>query len=100
MKKRVRPIVARTAADLAEVLGLDRAEGVEIAVRSALNAKIIEVVRRRGLTHAEVAKLAATSRTRVTAIMNECTINVSTDLMIRILAALGVATRVTFGRAA
>jgi predicted XRE-type DNA-binding protein len=100
MKRRVRPIVARSAADLAEVLGLDRAEGIEIAVRSALNAKIIEVVRKRGLTHAEVAKLAATSRTRVTAIMNQCTMSISTDLMLRILGSLGVSARVTFGRAA
>jgi predicted XRE-type DNA-binding protein len=100
MKKRVRPIIARSAADLAEVLGFDRAEGVAIVVRSALNDKIVEVVRKRGLTHAEVAKLAATSRTRVTAIMNRNTQSVSTDLMLRILASLGVAAKITFGRAA
>jgi predicted XRE-type DNA-binding protein len=100
MKKRVRPIVARSAADLAEVLGLDRAEGVEIAVRSTLNSKIVDVVRKRGLTHAAVAKLAGTSRTRVTAIMNRNTQSISTDLMLRVLGALGVSARITFGRAA
>jgi predicted XRE-type DNA-binding protein len=100
MKKRVLPIVVRNVGDLAEALGFDRAEGVAIAVRSALNDKIVDVVRKRRLTHAEVAKLAGTSRTRVTAIMNRNTQSISTDLMLRILGSLGVAARITFGRAA
>jgi len=39
--KKTKPIVAKNAAELAEVLGLDRADGIEFAVRSALNTKII-----------------------------------------------------------
>jgi len=98
--KKGRPIVARSATELAEVLGLDRAEGIEIAVRSALNTKIIEVVERRHLTHGQVAALAGTSRTRVTAMMNRNTKDISTDLMLRVLGALGVSAKITFGRAA
>ena len=98
MKKRM--VVTRNAAELAEALGLDRAEGIEIAVRSALNTKIIDVVGKRRLTHAQVASLAGTSRTRVTAIMNRNTKDISTDLMLRLLGALGVSAKVTFGRAA
>jgi predicted XRE-type DNA-binding protein len=98
--KKVKAIVARNAGELAEVLGLDRADGIEIAVRSALNTKIIQVVEKRGLTHAQVSALAGTSRTRVTAIMNRNTKDVSTDLMLRILGALGVSAKITFGRAA
>jgi hypothetical protein len=33
MKKKTKAIAARTAGDLAEVLGLERADGIEIAVR-------------------------------------------------------------------
>lgn len=98
--KKTKAIVARNAADLAEVLGLDRAEGIEIAVRSALNTKIIEVVAKKRLTHARVAALAGTSRTRVTAILNRNTRDISTDLMLRVLGALGVSAKITFGRAA
>ncbi len=98
--KRTKPIVAKNAAELAEVLGLDRAAGIEIAVRSALNTKIIEVVAKKRLTHAQVASLAGTSRTRVTAILNRNTRDISTDLMLRVLGALGVSAKVTFGRAA
>jgi predicted XRE-type DNA-binding protein len=68
--KKVRPVVARNARELAKVLGLAPAEGMEIEFRSDLNDKIIEVVRKKKLTHADVARLAHTSRTRVTAILN------------------------------
>jgi predicted XRE-type DNA-binding protein len=98
--KKTKAVVARTASELAEVLGLERADGIEIAVRSALNTKIIQVVEKRGLTHSQVATLAGTSRTRVTAIINRNTKDISTDLMLRILGALGVSARITFGRAA
>ena len=100
MNKKTRAVVARTAGELAEVLGLERADGIEIAVRSALNTKIIQVIERRGLTHAQVAKLVGTSRTRVTALLNRNTKDISTDLMLRVLGALGVSAKITFGRAA
>ena len=100
MKKKPKAVVARTAAELAEVLGLQRADGIEIAVRSALNTKIIQVIEKRGLTHSEVATLAGTSRTRVTALLNRNTKDISTDLMLRVLGALGVSAKITFGRAA
>ena len=100
MKKKAKAVVARTAGELAEVLGLDRADGIEIAVRSALNTKIIQVIQKRRLTHARVAALAGTSRTRVTALLNRNTKDISTDLMLRVLGALGVSAKVTFGRAA
>jgi predicted XRE-type DNA-binding protein len=98
--KKTKPIVAKNAAELAEVLGLDRAEGIEFAVRNALNAKIIHVIEKRKLTHSHVAALAGTSRTRVTAMMSRNTKDVSTDLMLRVLGALGIAAKITFGRAA
>jgi predicted XRE-type DNA-binding protein len=90
MKKKTRAVVARTAGELAEVLGLERADGIEIAVRSALNTKIIRVIEKRGLTHAEVATLAGTSRTRITALLNRNTKDISTDLMLRVLGAWSV----------
>ena len=98
--KRIKPIVARNAGELATALGLPSSAGVEFEVRHALNSKIIEVVEKRGLTHAEAAKLAQTSRTRLTAIMNRNCEQVSIDLMLRILGALGVSAKISFGRAA
>jgi predicted XRE-type DNA-binding protein len=89
-------IVTRTAAELAKKLGLSPADGAELELRSALNSKIIEAVRRKNLTHAQVANLARTSRTRVTAILNRNTKAVSTDLLLRVLYSLGYTAKITF----
>ncbi len=95
---KVRPIVVRNPAELARALRLSPSEAVELEVRSQLNDKIIEAVKRSGLTHAQVAKAARTSRTRLTALMNHDRTNVSTDLMLRILAALGYRAKMSFQR--
>lgn len=98
--KQSKATIARNAAELADALGLKPSDGLEIEIRSELNDKIIEVVRKKGLTHAQVAKLARTSRTRVTAILNRNTFEISTDLMLRILASLGIQARLQFKAAA
>ena len=98
--RKIRPIVTRNARELAETLGLSPADGAEIELRSELNSKIAEIVRRRGLTHAEVARLAKTSRTRITAILNRNTKSVSTDLLLRVLYALGYTAKLRIMRAA
>jgi plasmid maintenance system antidote protein VapI len=98
--KKVKPVMACDATELAKVLGLTPADGMEIEFRSDLNDKIIEVVTKRGLTHADVARLARTSRTRVTAILNRNTQDISTDLMLRVLGSLGVKAKLQFKNAA
>jgi predicted XRE-type DNA-binding protein len=98
--KKVKPAVARNARELAALLGLSPADGLEIEIRSELNDKIIEVVRKRGLTRDQVARLAHTSRTRVTAILNRNTQDISTDLMLRVLASLGLRAKLQFKSAA
>jgi len=98
--KRVRPVVARNAKELAKVLGLPPADGMEIEFRTNLNDKIIKVVAKKGLTHSDLARIAHTSRTRVTAILNRHTHDISTDLMLRVLASLGVQAKLQFKRAA
>ena len=98
--RKVRPIVARDANALARALGLTPAAGMEIQFRSDLNDKIIEVVSKKGLTHSDVARLAHTSRTRVTAILNRNTHDISVDLMLRVLASLGVKVKLQFMSAA
>lgn len=93
-------LVAKSVKDLARILDLSPAAGAEIELRSELNDKVIEIVRRTGLTHDQVAKLARTSRSRVTAILNRNTKDVSTDLLLRIITSLGYRAKITFSRAA
>jgi predicted XRE-type DNA-binding protein len=98
--KKSKVVVTRTAGELAKAFGLTAADGAEIKLRSDLNSKIIEVVGAKELTHAQVARLAGTSRTRVTAIMNRNTMEISTDLLLRVLYALGYTAKITFQKAA
>jgi predicted XRE-type DNA-binding protein len=98
--RKTKAVVARNASELAKALGLTPPDGAELELRSDLNTKIAEVVARKGLTHLEVARLAGTSRTRVTAILNRNTKDISTDLMLRVLYALGYTAKVRFKRAA
>jgi predicted XRE-type DNA-binding protein len=94
--KKFKPVVVRNAAEMAKALGLSPADAVEMEIRQRINAKIIVAVKRSGMTHAEVAKAAGTSRTRLTAILNCNTSHVSTDLMLRILATLGYRAKISF----
>jgi len=98
--KKTKLVIARNTRELAAALGLTPADAVEMEVRSALNDKIVEIVTRLGLTHAQVARVSRTSRTRITAIMNRNTQGVSVDLLLRILARLGYRAKISFLKAA
>ena len=98
--KKTKSIITRNETELAELLGLSASDGLEIKIRSDLNDKIVSVVQKKGLTHAQVAKLAKTSRTRITALLNRNTKDISTDLMLRVIAALGVHAKIVFEKAA
>jgi predicted XRE-type DNA-binding protein len=94
----VRPIVATTPEELAEALGLSAAAAKEWTVQHALLKRLKEIARKQKITHAEIAKRAGTSRTRVTAILNDDLEHVSSDLLIRILASLGYQVKVSVVR--
>jgi predicted XRE-type DNA-binding protein len=91
---------AQNTYELAELLGLSAADAAQMELRSDLNDKIINVVAQKKLTHEQVAKLAGTSRTRTTALLNRNTQGISTDLMLRMLGALGYRAKITFLKAA
>jgi predicted XRE-type DNA-binding protein len=95
---KVKPIIARTPEELAEVLGLSAAHAKEWRVQHDLLKKLKEIVRRQKLTHADIARQAGTSRTRVTAILNNQIDDVSSDLLIRILGSLGYRVRVSVSK--
>jgi predicted XRE-type DNA-binding protein len=93
-------LVARNSKELADVLGLTDADRVAMEVQLELAEQIGVEIRKAGMTHAQLARLAGASRPRITAILNGNVDGVSTDLLLRILAALGVRVRLRFHRAA
>ncbi len=90
----------RTAEELGEALGLSPAETAEMEFRSELTVALAKIIQAGELTHAEIARRAGTSRTRVTAIANANTQGVSTDVLIRILAATGYRAKLHLKKAA
>lgn len=95
---KVKPTIAESAEDLAEALGLGVSNAHEWEAQYSLLLRLRRIVQERGLTHAEVAKLGGSSRTRVTAILNGNLSSVSTDLLIRLLRGLGYRVRFTLSR--
>jgi predicted XRE-type DNA-binding protein len=96
--RRIKPVVAATPEDLAQALGLPPVAAKEWQVQHMLLKRLKEIARRQKITHAEIARRAGTSRTRVTAILNDDLEHVSSDLLIRILASLGYRVRVSVVR--
>ena len=96
---KLKPIVAATPEALAGALGLCSMEAKEWQVQYALLGRLKEITREHKFTHTEIAKRSGTSRTRVTAILNDDLEHVSTDLLIRILVSLGYRVKVSVVRA-
>lgn len=100
-KKRLKDVITtKTAQELAKVLGLNFAESIEIQFSVELNNKIIEVVKNKGLTHAEVSKLTGIGRTKITAIMNRNLHEISIRILILVLGGLGYRVRPRFSKSA
>ncbi len=81
--------ITKNSNELAEYLGLDQVDAREIELKLELNNEIIDIVKKMKLTHEKVAKLAGSSRTRMTALLNRNTKDISIDLMLRVLSSLG-----------
>jgi predicted XRE-type DNA-binding protein len=92
---KIKPVIARTPEELATSIGLSTTAVKEWQVQHDLLKRLKEIAARENITHAEIAKRAGASRSRVTAILNDDLDHVSSDLLIRILASLGYRVKVS-----
>jgi predicted XRE-type DNA-binding protein len=103
MKSRKSPsrvVNAHTGRELARLLALTQQDSAAMELRVTLLKKIVTEIDKQNLTHAQAAERTGTSRSRMTSILNGAIRDVSTDLLLRVLAALGIRARVTFAKAA
>lgn len=84
---------------LAQELGLTTLHAQQWQVQHTLLKRLRRIIKEQNLTHNELAQRSGSSRTRVTAILNGNLDNVSTDLLIRLLGALGYQVKVSVSRA-
>ena len=89
ISKTRKPVTVRTAEELGRALRLSPVDTAEMEFRSELTIALAKIIQSGQSTHADIAKRAGTSRTRITAVANGNTQGVSTDVLIRVLAATG-----------
>lgn len=97
---RTRSVKAKSARDVARSLGLSDKDSAAMELRVAVVKKIIAEVAKQEFTHAQAAELTGTSRSRITSILNGVVQDVSTDLLLRVLSALGIKATVSFAKVA
>lgn len=94
--KKSNKVVNKTSVDLAESLGLNPSVALEWQVRVSVTKEIIDSAIKKQITVTDLAKLASTSRARVTKILKDDTYGISLDVLFRVLGALGQTVRLNF----
>ena len=97
--EKARSKVTRSSGNVFRDLGFGPLEAEHLAIRSELMIKIEKLLKARGLTQSEAAKLMRVSQPRVSDLLRGRLNLFSTDALIDMLARLGVSVRVAFGAA-
>jgi transcriptional regulator with XRE-family HTH domain len=98
--KKNKVIVTKNSKELAAALGLSPLDAIEWEVRLMITNKIISSTERSELTVTDIAKIAGTSRSRITKILKNDTHGISLDVLVRVLGALGEEMKISFKKAA
>ena len=89
-----------SAARLARQLGIPKRRGVEAVLKAQLIAAITREIRRRDLTHIEVAVRSGLPRSAVTGILSGSLQKVTVDRVLRLLEAVGLEASIRVRRVA
>lgn len=98
--KKANTVVSKNSRELAEALGLNKAEAVEWELRNTITKRIMESAREKGLSAAIIAKHSGTSRGRVTKILKDDSLGISLDVLVRVLGAIGEQVKISFKKVA
>ena len=98
--KKNKVVVNKNSKELAATLGLSPLDAIEWEVRLMITNKIISSAERSDLTVTDIAKIAGTSRSRITKILKNDTHGISLDVLVRVLGALGEEMKISFKKAA
>ena len=88
--------VTRSSGNVFRDLGFGREEAEHLVIRSELMIKIEKLLKARGLTQSEAAKIMRVSQPRVSDLLRGRLDLFSTDALIDMLARLGVSVRLAF----
>ena len=85
---------------LATELGISRGRALEASFKAQLIAGVVAEMKRRGLTHAELARRSGLPRTAVTGIVSGSLQKITIDRVLRLVEAAGLDAQVKIRRAA
>ena len=94
--ERARGKVTRSSGNVFRDLGFGREEAEHLVIRSELMIKIEKLLKARGLTQSEAARIMRVSQPRVSDLLRGRLDLFSTDALIDMLARLGVSVRLAF----
>ena len=95
--ERAKARITRSTGSVFRDLGFGSEEAEHLRIRSTLIIKLEKLIRARGLTQAQAAKLMRVSQPRVSDLLRGRIDLFSTDALIDMLARLGVSVRLSFG---
>ena len=98
--KKNKVVVTKNSKEIAAALGLSPLDAIEWEVRLMITNKIISSSESSDLTVTDIAKIAGTSRARITKILKNDTHGISLDVLVRVLGALGEEMKISFKKAA
>ena len=93
-------VISKSSKQVAKSLGLSNADAIDWEIRYNITNKIIEIVEKKALTVTQVAKMAGTSRARITKILKGDSIGISLDVLVKIVASLGQEVKINFKKSA
>jgi predicted XRE-type DNA-binding protein len=94
--ERAKGKITRSSGNVFKDLGFGREEAEHLVIRSELMIKIEKLLKARGLTQAEAARIMRVSQPRVSDLLRGRLDLFSTDALIDMLARLGVSVRLAF----
>jgi predicted XRE-type DNA-binding protein len=94
--EKARSKITRSSGNVFRDLGFGREEAEHLTIRSELMIKIEKLLKARGLTQSEAARIMRVSQPRVSALLRGRLDLFSTDALIDMLARLGVSVRLAF----
>ena len=87
-------VTAKNADELGEVLGLSEGDVALMKYKAKISKIAVKAIEESGLSVNEIIKRSGVARSKVSAVKNGATVEVSCDLMIKIIAATGTKLKV------
>ena len=83
-------VVAKNSKELGALLGLSESDSALMKYKADLTSFAVKAIKSSGLTVNDIVKRSGIARSKVSAVKNGASVNVSCDLLIKIIAATGV----------